>query len=145
MKPFVGVKQVSSQDELKQLLENTSEPSYYFLRWVDKVSGILSELGEEFSGEGQMFNSKMELRWQQCGSKYEVLLLSQVEPDTAKLEGFQAIGSGWQTVERTAHFYPATETRFPKGFSHKDIKIAQRYFIDKDTATVRFVALSVSQ
>ncbi|GAB1543766.1 hypothetical protein NUACC21_64420 [Scytonema sp. NUACC21] len=142
MKPFVGVKQISSQEELKQLLEKPSEPSYYFLRWVDKVSGISSELNE-FSPEGQMFNSKMELRWQQRGLGYEVLLLSQVETD-AKL-GFKPIGKSWQIVDRDAHFYPETETRFPKGFSHQDIKIAQRYFMDKDTATVRFVALTVSK
>ncbi|MUG98254.1 hypothetical protein F7734_40485 [Scytonema sp. UIC 10036] len=142
MKPFVGVKQISSQDELKKLLEKLSEPSYYFLRWVDKVSGILPEL-KEFSPEGQMFNSKMELRWRQGDLGYEVLLLSQDEPDVQL--GFKPIGSSWQIVERQAHFYRETETRFPKGFSHQDIKIGQRYFMDKDTATVRFVALTVSQ
>ncbi|MEC4818778.1 MAG: hypothetical protein SAK29_36720 [Scytonema sp. PMC 1069.18] len=140
MKPFVGVKQVSTKEELEELFKQPSEPSYYFLRWVDKVSSIVSEI-EDFSTEGQMFNSQMELRWKQRGSGYDVLLLSEIEPE-AKL-GFQAIGKSWQTVDRDAHFYSTTETRFPKGISHKNIKIAQRYFIDSDTATVRFVALSV--
>ena len=142
MNPFVGVRQVSSAGELRQLLDNPSESSYYFLRWHHKVSGILTQLADFPSPEGQMFNSKIELRWKQEGAGYEVLLLSTVEPDPAL--GFEAVGSSWEIIDRHAQLYKSTETRFPQGFAHQNVKVAQRYFMDAQTATVHFVALTVS-
>ncbi|GAB4302688.1 MAG: hypothetical protein Fur0025_43640 [Oscillatoriaceae cyanobacterium] len=63
---FVGCQQVLSADELRQVmlqLATASPPCYYFLRWPHQVSGIISELEEFPSPEGQMFTSKLELRW----------------------------------------------------------------------------------
>jgi len=190
MNPFVGVKQVSSAGELRQLLDNLSESSiaqsvddlpchcerqpkakrsvnkaiarslemhegahdpvfvqspessYYFLRWHHKISGIVTQIAEFPSPEGQMFNSQIELRWKQQGSGYEVLLLSRVEPSPAL--GFEAIGSSWEIIDRDAQLYEKTETRFPQGFDYDNFKIAQRYFMDAQTATVHFVALTVN-
>ena len=59
---------------------------------------------------------------------------------------FQPLGKDWQIEERNAHFYQKTETRFPKGFDYpEDLNIKQRYFQDKTTATVHFVALTVEK
>lgn len=143
MNAFVGVsKQFLTADELESLLEKYAlAPSYYFLRWPHKVSKIESEFPSEFpSPEGQMFNCDREIRWKQKGDNFTVLLLSLTgdEPE------FQAIGQEWVTEDRKAHFYPATETRFPQGIpATQNIKVAQRYFKDKQTATVHFVALTV--
>lgn len=141
MNAFVGVSEkLLSEEELRHLLEAPSTtPTYYFLRWADKVSGIIDSLKDFPSPEGQMFNSDRELRWKQQGQMFSVLLLS-----TTGLEpGFRAIGEKWQFQQREAHIYPTTETRFPKEFQHRNVNIAQRYFIDAQTATVHFVALTV--
>lgn len=144
MNAFVGVKKVSSADELKHLLENSSDPNYYFLQWPHKVSGIVEKLSEFPSPEGQMFNSQFELRWKQRGSEYEVLILSTENPDSA-LGDFQAIGNKWKIIDRNAHLYTKHETRFPHQFIYPKINIAQRYFMDAETATVHFVALTVTK
>lgn len=146
---FVGVKQLSSVEELRELLiKKSSKPSYYFLRWTHKVSGIVAQLTSDFpSPEGQMFNADWELRWKQRKNGYEVLLLSNngAEP------GFTKVGQNWETQLRKAHVYGSKaqvdrseETRFPKEFITENIGIAQRYFRDSQTATVHFVALTVS-
>lgn len=169
---FVGVNpQVLSPQELIQVLENletSAEPSYYFLRWSHRVSGFWQRRFEKFSSlaedicdhlnvnqikavfpspEGQMFNNQLELRWKKKQANYEVLLLSETGTQKDYPE-FQLIGNGWKVVNRNAHLYASgqtkTETRFPKKFDHKDIKVAQRYFMDSQTATVHFVALTVS-
>lgn len=142
MNAFVGVKQVASADELKQLLENSSQQNYYFLQWPHKVSGIVEELSELPSPEGQMFNRKFELRWKQRDSEYEILILS-VENPNSTLGTFEAIGNRWKTIDRNAHLYTKPETRFPHQFIYPKINIAQRYFMDAETATVHFVALTV--
>lgn len=161
MKGFVDVKQVSSPDELRNLLEKLSiEPSYYFLRSPHAVSGIWMKLPEEFfpGFEGQMFNAERELRWKKQASGYEVLLLSRVEADPAL--GFQPVASegetniNWEICDRHAYFYHIDETQFPKGFIYKGVNdedidpktipLSQRYFKNLDTATVHFVALTVS-
>lgn len=140
---FVGVKQLSSVDELRELLnQRMDQPSYYFLRWFHKVSPIVEQLPQDFpSPEGQMFNADWELRWKQKGKGYEVLLLSNTDSEP----GFIAVGQNWETQLRQAHLYRSTETRFPKGFSSTSANVAQRYFIDTQTATVHFVALTVTQ
>ncbi|MGB5962500.1 MAG: hypothetical protein WBG73_17670 [Coleofasciculaceae cyanobacterium] len=140
---FVGFKQVSSKEELRELLnQKSSQSSYYFLRWAHKVSGFIKQLPPDFpSPEGQMFNEDWELRWKQRKNGYEVLLLS----DNGAEPGFTKVGQKWDTQLRTAHVYPLTETRFPKEFIAESIDIAQRYFLDSQTATVHFVALTVSK
>ncbi len=157
---------LASADELIQLLEELSiEPSYYFLRWVHSVSGIWKRRCDEFellqedlsnyiteknidakfpSPEGQLFNSKLELRWKQKGSAYEVLLLSQAG-NPSDYPGFDLVGNEWETQEHQAYFHEIAETRFPKKFNYPDnINIAQRYFMNLETKTVHFVALTVS-
>lgn len=143
---FVGIKQLSSVEELGELLtQRSSKSSYYFLRWAHKVSGIVNQLHQDFpSSEGQMFNEDWELRWKQQKKGYEVLILSKADNEP----GFNSVGQGWKTQLRQAHVYGSnetrTETRFPKEFITDKVKLAQRYFIDEQTATVHFVALAVS-
>lgn len=140
---FVGIKQLSSVEELRELLaQRSSQPSYYFLRWAHKVSGFVEQLPSDFpSPEGQMFNAYWELRWKQQKTGYEVLLLS----DAGAEPGFSSVGQDWETQLRQAHVYRSTETRFPKEFIAKSVDIAQRYFKDSQTATVHFVAMTVSK
>ncbi|WP_208099129.1 CRISPR-associated RAMP protein Csx7 [Nostoc sp. 106C] len=91
------------------------------------------------SPEGQLFNHHLELRWKKQGELYKVLLLT-----TLKLEpGFEPVGKNWEFLDRNAHQYSATDSRFPQGFTSDDVKIAQRYFRDSSTATVHFVALTI--
>lgn len=154
-KGFVYVRSGLSRDEVKELLEKlATEESYYFVRSPHAVSGICMKLPEEFfSGfEGQMFNADRELRWKKQGSAYQALLLSRVEAD---LEGFEPIDKDceWQICDRTAYFHRLDEPKFPKTFVYKgeddekivsnNISIGQRYFQEKRTATVHFVALTV--
>ena len=151
---FVGTLSLESIEELKQLLDSLKqEENHYFLRSPHKVSGIKSELPEEIDSatEGQAFNFQWELRWKIKGSKYELLLLSKEKTDLCNR--FQEIKINWETEERKAILYEANEildkqirskeTRFPQGFTHNQPKIGQRYFLDSQTATVHFVALTV--
>lgn len=158
MSPFVGVsEQLLTVEQLRDLLQQPStQPNYYFLRWHHKVSGIVEQLPDEFpSPEGQMFNCDRELRWkQQRQGYYTVLLLS----NTGQLPVFTSVGEDWETEQRGAYGYRPDETRFPRSLDFPkslDIriskeesktnkpKLAQRYFIDKKTSTVHFVALTV--
>ena len=154
-KGFVYVRSGLSRDEVKELLEKlATEDSYYFVRSPHAVSGICMKLPEEFfpGFEGQMFNADRELRWKKQGSAYQALILSRVEAD---LEGFEPIDKDceWQICDRTAYFHPLDEPKFPKTFVYKgendekivsnNISIGQRYFQEKRTATVHFVALTV--
>ncbi|HAA31889.1 MAG TPA: hypothetical protein DCE56_34560 [Cyanobacteria bacterium UBA8553] len=170
---FVGVNsQVISPQELIQVLEKletSAKPSYYFLRWSHRVSGFWQRRFEEFpslaadtgdrinvkqieaafpSPEGQMFNNQLELRWKKKQANYEVLLLS-ATGSKEDYPDFQLVGNDWKVVNRNAHLYASgptqTETRFPKKFDDQDIKVAQRYFMDSQTATVHFVALTLQQ
>ncbi|MEG4941176.1 hypothetical protein [Microcoleus sp. F4-D5] len=150
---FVSYKRVGDLQALLARQELNVEQSYYFLCWSHKVSGIrrmLPEAKDFPSPEGQMFNSKFELRWKKQGKGYEVLLLS-IEPKNEL--GFEEIPGKWKADDRSAYFYNAGETRFPKGFTFKDekdedidptkIPVGQRYFQNAATATVHFVALTV--
>ena len=151
---YVGFKQVSSAADLQKLLNKlAAQKSYYFVRSPHAVSGICMKLPPEFPGfEGQMFNADRELRWKKQANQYEILLLSRVEAD---LEGFDEIDKdcNWQICDRPACFHDIDETKFPKSFIYKvendekvdskNINIGQRYFQDKQTATVHFVALTV--
>lgn len=154
-KGFVYVRSGLSRDEVKELLEKlATEDSYYFVRSPHAVSGICRKLPEEFfpGFEGQMFNADRELRWKKQGSAYQALLLSRVEAD---LEGFEPIDKDceWQICDRAAYFHRLDEPKFPKTFVYKgeknekivsnNISIGQRYFQEKRTATVHFVALTV--
>jgi hypothetical protein len=143
MSVFVGTSdRLLTASELKELLEKLAiKPSYYFLRWFHQVSGFISQLPEYFpSPEGQMFNSELELRWKQKGEHFSVLLLS----TTGEKPGFTPIGEAWEVQQRNAHVYPATETRFPKRIEAGKVNINQRYFLNPQTATIHFVALTVS-
>jgi hypothetical protein len=153
MTGYVGFKQVSSSAELKNLLDKlAAEKSYYFVRSPHAVSGICMKLPDEFfpGFEGQMFNADRELRWKKQADQYEVLILSRVEAD---LEGFERLTEDWEICDRPACFHSIDETKFPKSFIYQgadgqkinsqNISIGQRYFQDKKTATVHFVALTV--
>ncbi|BAZ66655.1 hypothetical protein NIES4106_14070 [Fischerella sp. NIES-4106] len=168
MKAFVGYKkQPLSVSELLELIPKfIVEPSYYFLRWTHKVSGIVENIPTETDFpmmEGQMFNHKCELRWKyKQKNTYEVLLLSINENH----HDFELVGKNWriepsETKNFPSNAYPAygyrpEETRFPKKLifpkdldirlqaeNNKKPKLAQRYFIDNETSTVQFVALTV--
>jgi len=163
MTGFVGSKQVASADKLKNLVNELSKDrqSYYFVRLPHKVSGICMNLpeDEDFLGfEGQMFNEKLELRWKKQGNGYDVLLLSQ---EILKSDEFEKIEVEWQISDHTAYWYLTYENKqlkqpaqFPKEFLFLDtngksikpenIKIGQRYFQDKKTGTVHFVALTIN-
>ncbi|QYO68153.1 hypothetical protein [Leptolyngbya sp. 7M] len=152
---FVGVRRNLSLEVLQTLVGDQRiaiAPSYYFLRWPHRISGIQMKLPEEFpSPEGQLFNAELELRWKYQKSGYEVLLLSQ-SPPSSELE-FSSVPGEWEWCDRHAHFYAVDETKFPKGFTYqgvngeiispKAIPVKQRYFRDTQTATIHFVALTV--
>lgn len=157
MTAFVGYKKEPvSKDELLELIAKfATEPSYYFLRWTHKVSDNWEKKPKKSDFpmiEGQMFNQDCELRWKQKSKdSYEVLLLS----ITGQHPDFEIVGEyvednknkGWRTEDRDAHLYSSTETRFPKAFPAKQeqLNIGQRYFIDKQTSTVHFVALTIQK
>ncbi|MBE9011705.1 hypothetical protein IQ250_15990 [Pseudanabaenaceae cyanobacterium LEGE 13415] len=138
MSAFVGYQNNVSESELKALLDRYgSVKSRYFLRWAHKVSGILKHLDGFPSPEGQMFDRDRELRWKQQGDRFNVLILS-----LHAEAGFTAIDKVWTTKSYQAKLYPTTETRFPKGIQGQGVNVAQRCFIDDQTSTVHFVALT---
>jgi hypothetical protein len=147
MKAFVGVKKelLSIADLLKLIEELATESSFYFLRWTHKVSNDWQQKPKETDFpmlEGQMFNSQFELRWKKkCQNSYKVLLLSL----TSDYPDFVPVGSNWHVQDQNVHLHPPTETRFPKQFSAQGLNIAQRYFINKQTSTVHFVALTIKE
>jgi len=157
MSAFVGISPNLDTADLKSLIEApTIKPSYYFLRWTHKVSGMMTSLPPDFpSPAGQMFNSDYEIRWKQKGKdNYEALLLSNLPlsdfpRDFANFKPLiEQSEIKWETATRNAYFYPKypkPATRFPHGFDYpQDLNIAQRYFKDKTTSIVHFVALTIN-
>jgi len=147
MNPFVGYKlePISVDDLLKLIQKLKTENTYFFHRWSNKVSGIIQSapIKDDFPMlEGQIFNHQYELRWKyKQKNTYEVLLLSIIDNHS----DFQPLDNDWFVEERNAHLYPPTETRFPKDFIFPEVNIKQRYFLDRKTANVHFVALTVNQ
>lgn len=151
---FVGFRQ-TSENELRDLLEQFKHGrTYYFLRWAHNVSGILGALPTNGfpSLEGQLFNNQLELRWKyRKADVYEVLLLSK---NLVNRTDFTQIPVDWETCDRSAYCYEKDETRFSKGFIYqneqgnaidpKKLLIQQRYFKDKNTGTVHFIALTTN-
>ncbi|MFE4108371.1 hypothetical protein [Almyronema epifaneia] len=143
MNGFVGVNTVETAEQLEALINTVlGSDRVYFLRWPHKVSGLCHSLPEGFpSPEGQVFDGDRELRWKVQGLGYSVLMLSTTE----LAKGFDSVGAAWEACDRPAHIYPSTETRFPQGIADRGINIEQRYFLDKKTAVVHFVALVAKQ
>ncbi|WP_414529745.1 hypothetical protein [Nodularia chucula] len=146
MTAFVGVKRPVSVYELLKLIEKLAiKPSYYFLRWNHQVSQIweTAPSAKDFPMlEGQMFNEDCELRWKRKpNDNYELLLLSIASAESE----FIKIGETWETQQREAHLNSPKDRRFPKNIPPQKDNIAQRYFIDKQTATVHFVALTIKK
>ena len=160
MSEFVGFCELS-EEELKTLLqelESSSQPSYYyyFMRSPSHVSGIVETMKDFPTPEGQLFNRDLELRWKKQSSGYSVLLLT----TTGKRSGFESLdrNRNWKVEDRPAYGYGSSETRFPNSLVYADsldirlkqktdqskkTKLAQRYFIDDDTAKVHFIALTL--
>jgi hypothetical protein len=157
MTAFVGTRSVETPDQLKSLLQELPATSrYYFLRWVHNVSGFSCSLPEDFpSPKGEMLTPGFEVRWQQTQQGYDLLLLAHHELPSE--HGFQALSKNvsWMTSEPLAvHLLPKgkpqdtaekrQDTRFPQPLIYPDgLKLQQRYFQDKHTGTVHFVALTL--
>ncbi|GAX45312.1 hypothetical protein NIES4075_63330 [Tolypothrix sp. NIES-4075] len=165
---WVNEEPLSTDELIERLEELTTSPSYYFLRWAHRVGGFWQRRSDKFanlgddirdrlnnypingvapkhpepfpSPQGQLFNSVLEVRWQIKQGKYQVLLLGSQEI----VPGFKAIERDWEIIEQNVLIHPQDETRFPKGLESDVVNnIAQRYFRDKNTATVHFVALTL--
>ncbi len=147
---FVGTRSVASGEELKQVLEVLPAQSRcYFLRWVHQVSGFQVQLPAEFpSPEGEMMTPHFEVRWKRKREGYELLLLAQ--DVQASTWGFEAVSRTWEASEPLpTHWHNSGDTpdmRFPKTFTYpKHLKLQQRYFHDRETGTVHFVALTLME
>jgi hypothetical protein len=143
---FVGVKKPVSVAELLKLIDKLAiERNYYFCRWSHQVSENWETAPEDKHFpmlEGQMFNAQCELRWKRKpNDNYELLLLS-IAPIQSD---FIPIGETWETQQRDTYLLSPSDRRFPKHLPQQKTDIAQRYFIDKKTATVHFVALTIKK
>ncbi|HEY9804244.1 MAG TPA: hypothetical protein V6D25_28190 [Leptolyngbyaceae cyanobacterium] len=134
------------------------------------IKEIESETDLEQMIEGQMFNYHCELRWKKkAKNTYEVLLLTiagnnddfipvkqsikkelepwRIEPDDQKrFPSYAYPAYGYRPDEARfpkAPIYPSNLNIRIKDDNQKLPKLAQRYFIDKETSTVQFVALTV--
>lgn len=149
---FVGKRSIGSSNELKKLLETLPAPSRcYFLRWVHKISGLVEQIPNDLSPEGEMFTPDFELRWKQTRQGYEVLLLHSSEPDPNWK--FKSVGKDWITSEPLdTHLHPnglqdadRQDTRYPKQFVYPNhLRLKQRYFQNQQTGTVHFVSLTLA-
>ncbi|NCJ07622.1 hypothetical protein GS597_14110 [Synechococcales cyanobacterium C] len=141
MSAFVGTQTVADAAALTAQLEPfQTEGSWLFLKWPHQVSGFCQALPPEFpSPEGQLLTPQLELRWKPQGQGYSLLLLS----IAGAVPEFEPVGQTWLTQDHSAFLYPETETRFPRGLRYQALKLGQRYFLDAQTATVHFAALSV--
>jgi hypothetical protein len=140
---FVNVQGMALDElSLKQLIERCIVGrTWYCLRWPHDIT-FVAGLPDDFScTEGQVFNSDRELRWKRQNGEYVVLLLSKTEVDDQALQPLDEKQT-WLIRDLNAHFYSSTETRFPQGVSYPDeLDMGQRYFIDRETGIVQFVAL----
>jgi hypothetical protein len=143
MSAFVGTK-ICNETELKTLLNRLqSDKSYYFLRWYHQVSGFTQELPnlDTLPPEGQLFDAEKELRWQWKNDQFHLLFLSASEfnPD------FYPISGKWVAKDIKA-VLRQNETRFPKKIKGETPQyLAQRYFIDANTGTIHFIALTLNK
>jgi len=147
--PFVGDNATPLDITTLATLINryVAEPAWHCLRWPHTISlgaGLPSTAALECP-EGQVFNRDRELRWKRRQGTYTVLLLSITSVPNTDLRALvnpQHQPQTWQIRNLNAQFYPATETRFPQGITYPErLDIGQRYFIDKQTGIVQFVAL----
>lgn len=137
-----------TSEQLKLLLKKT-ENSYYFLKYPHRVSGFITQMPDNLAPEGQIFNTQQEIRWKKQGDKFDVLCLT-IGKLTQDID-WQSIDKNheidWSFSDRPAKIYPETETRLPKKIINqipKDQALKQRYFIDRNTATIHFVALTLT-
>lgn len=141
MSAFVGTK-ACQETELKTLLTQLeTENSYYFLRWTHQVSGFIQTLPnpDSIPPEGQLFDQEKELRWQWKSNQFKLLLLSRTDFSTE----FLPLKGNWQIRELNA-VLRANETRFPNKIKgEKPDNLTQRYFLDAETATIHFIALTL--
>ena len=114
---------------------------WHCLQWPHKTE-FHSEQPTDFSASGgQVFNQDRELRWKRRGDHYEVLLLSNSPITDDALRSLDE-AQQWLIRDLNANFYPPTETRFPQGVTYPNgLDVGQRYFMDKQTGIVQFVAL----
>ncbi len=139
---FVAYQSGVSLDELKQQLQ-VDKTAYYYLQYVDRIEGFSCQLPERpLSPEGRMFNASLELRWTRRGDNYDLVWLGTQPPPGE----FQTMAGDWEYCDRPAKTYLPTETRLPKGVPEfpSDFDLQQRYFRDRNTAIVHFVALTVN-
>lgn len=140
---FVSIQRTSlDQSSLDQLIRRCiTGNAWQCLQWPDKTT-FSAGLPSEFSGqEGQVFTQDRELRWKRQGSSYKVLLLSKTEINDPALKPL-AEKQQWLIRDLNTNFHSRTETRLPWGVTYpKDLDIGQRYFIDRETGIVQFVAL----
>lgn len=153
---FVGTRDRLSPDEFRLLIDQlagktaSTDPSTsaaYFLKWAHEVSGLISQLPDQFpSPQGQLITPQLELRWQQSSLGYDVLLLSATSLD--KAYGFQPISQSeaWETCLRPVLPHPRRVPQYPKAFKYDGLlaeQLCQRYFRNAYTGVVQFVALSL--
>ena len=144
---YVGYADISAKDNnsLRQLIEQYSKPGdFFFLRSLHRVSGIITELPDQLSPEGQLFNARFELRWKKRRQGYELLWLGQQAPTNT--EDFTKIERQWETKDHDALLHARKTPQYPNLFyypSELEKTIQQRYFRDAGTGIVHFVALTV--
>jgi hypothetical protein len=127
-----------NQETLETLLKKiVTKDCCYILKWVHEIK-LEIERPKNLSPEGQFFTVDIEIRWKKAGDRYQVLSLSTRD---FPLEGFQPLEGDWAYKDREAVYYKNTETRIPKAIDLKGAEIGQRYFIDRQTETIHFIAL----
>lgn len=159
MKPgFVEYTQIASEQELRNLFPvlSSHEPqasesveSFFFLRWLHKVSGLVMERPEQLSPEGQWLSAIAELRWKRDRNGYQLLWLGQQSATTTQpfsdLE-WSAIDRAWETDDKRVLLHDRRTPQFPHLFNYPirlENRLRQRYFRDAHTDMVHFVALTI--
>ncbi|MEO0377094.1 MAG: hypothetical protein AAF329_21260 [Cyanobacteria bacterium P01_A01_bin.17] len=153
---YVAQTQVTAPADLRQLLtpaaaeQSEAADSYFFVRWTHQVSGIKTTLPESLSPEGQWFTAKGELRWKaQRSGRYDLLWLGQIAPnEVSRLSNlaFTPIQRSWRIYDRPVLLHDRRTPQFPNLFDYPTRLqncLRQRYFRDRDTDIIHFVALTV--